>query len=142
MTKKIALVTGGTRGIGAAISIALKEAGYKVAATYAARDDVAEEFSKAHHIAVFKWDIANFDACVEGVKKISEKLHGPVDVLVNNAGITRDGAMHNMDGKQWNEVIETNLNSCFYMARAVIDSMRERKFERIINISSMTGQLG
>ncbi|MEK6745690.1 MAG: acetoacetyl-CoA reductase [Pseudomonadota bacterium] len=141
-TKRIALVSGGTRGIGAAISIALKNAGYKVAATYAARDDVAEAFSKEHHIAVFKWDIADYDACVEGMKKVSAKLGGHVDVLVNNAGITRDGAMHKMDGKQWNEVIDTNLNSCFYMSRAVIDSMREHKFGRIINISSMNGQLG
>ncbi len=141
-TKRIALVSGGTRGIGAAISIALKNAGYKVAATYAARDDVAEAFSKEHHIAVFKWDIADYDACVEGIKKVSAKLGGHVDVLVNNAGITRDGAMHKMDGKQWNEVIDTNLNSCFYMSRAVIDSMREHKFGRIINISSMNGQLG
>lgn len=142
MTKRIALVSGGTRGIGAAISIALKNAGYKVAATYAARDDVAEAFSKEHHIAVFKWDIADYDACVDGIKKVSAKLGGHIDVLVNNAGITRDGAMHKMDGKQWNEVIDTNLNSCFYMSRAVIDSMREHKFGRIINISSMNGQLG
>lgn len=142
MTKRTALVSGGTRGIGAAISIALKNAGYKVAATYAARDDVAEAFSKEHHIAVFKWDIADYDACVEGIKKVSAKLGGHIDVLVNNAGITRDGAMHKMDGKQWNEVIDTNLNSCFYMSRAVIDSMREHKFGRIINISSMNGQLG
>ncbi len=142
MTKKIAVVSGGTRGIGAAISIALKNAGYKVAATYAARDDVAEEFSKAHGIAVFKWDIADYDACVEGIKKVSAKLGRHIDVLVNNAGITRDGAMHKMDGAQWNEVIATNLNSCFYMTRAVIDSMREHKFGRIINISSMNGQLG
>jgi acetoacetyl-CoA reductase len=142
MTKRIALVSGGTRGIGAAISIALKHAGYKVAATYAARDDVAEAFSKEHHIAVFKWDIADFDACVEGIKKVSAKLGGHIDVLVNNAGITKDGAMHKMDGKQWNDVIATNLNSCFYMSRAVIDSMREHKFGRIINISSMNGQLG
>lgn len=142
MTKRIALVSGGTRGIGAAISIALKNAGYKVAATYAARDDVAEAFSKEHHISVFKWDIADFNACVEGVKKVSAKFGGHIDILVNNAGITRDGAMHKMDDKQWNEVIDTNLNSCFYMARAVIDSMREHKFGRIINISSMNGQLG
>ena len=142
MTKRIALVSGGTRGIGAAISIALKNAGYKVAATYATRDDVAEAFSKEHHIAVFKWDIADYDACVEGMKKVSAKLGGHVDVLVNNAGITRDGAMHKMTGDQWNDVIATNLNSCFYMTRAVIDSMRDHKFGRIINISSMNGQLG
>ncbi len=142
MTKRIAVVSGGTRGIGSAISIAMKKAGYKVAATYAARDDVAEEFSKEHGIAVFKWDIADYDACVEGIKKVSAKLGGHVDILVNNAGITRDGAMHKMDAKQWSDVIETNLNSCFYMSRAVIDSMRDHKFGRIINISSMNGQLG
>jgi acetoacetyl-CoA reductase len=113
-----------------------------VAATYAARDDVAQEFSKEHGIAVFKWDISNFDACIEGVKKVSAELGGNIQVLVNNAGITRDGAMHKMDAAQWNAVIDTNLNSCFYMSRAVIDSMRENKFGRIINISSMNGQLG
>lgn len=142
MSQRIAIVTGGTRGIGAAISIALKVSGYKVAATYAARDDVAQEFSKEHGIAVFKWDISDFDACVEGVKKVSAELGGNIQVLVNNAGITRDGAMHKMDAAQWNAVIDTNLNSCFYMSRAVIDSMRENKFGRIINISSMNGQLG
>lgn len=142
MTKRIALVTGGTRGIGEAISIALKKAGYKVAATYAGNDDAANAFHKEHGIEVFKWDVSDFDACAAGVKQVSEKLGGAVDVLVNNAGITRDGAMHKMTGAQWNEVINTNLNSCFYMSRAVIDSMRDKKFGRIINISSMNGQLG
>ncbi|MEQ1789246.1 MAG: acetoacetyl-CoA reductase [Rickettsiales bacterium] len=142
MTKRIAIVTGGTRGIGAAISIALRNAGYSVAATYAARDDVAEAFSTEHGIPAFKWDIADYDSCVEGVKKVYNKLGGQVEVLVNNAGITRDGAMHKMDAKQWNDVIATNLNACFYMSRAVIDSMRDNKFGRIINISSMNGQLG
>lgn len=141
-TKKIAIVTGGTRGIGAAISIALKNAGYKVAATYAGNDDAANTFHKDHGIAVFKWDVSDFDACVAGVKQVSEKLGGSVAVLVNNAGITKDGAMHKMTAIQWNEVINTNLNSCFYMSRAVIDSMRDAKFGRIINISSMNGQLG
>jgi len=142
MTKKIAIVTGGTRGIGAAISIALKKAGYKVAAVYAGNEDAANSFHKETGIHVFKWDVSDFDACAAGVKQVSEKLGGAVAVLVNNAGITRDGAMHKMDGKQWNEVISTNLNSCFYMSRAVIDSMRDHKFGRIINISSMNGQLG
>lgn len=141
-TNRIALISGGTRGIGAAISIALKKTGYNVAATYATRDDVAEAFSKKQGISVFKWDIADFDACVAGIKKVSDKLGGKIDILVNNAGITRDGAMHKMTAAQWNEVITTNLNSCFYMSRAVIDSMRENKFGRIINISSMNGQLG
>lgn len=142
MKHRIAIVTGGTRGIGAAISIGLKKAGYKVAANYAARDDVAEAFSKEHGVSVFKWDISDYNACVAGVKKVSETLGGPVDILVNNAGITRDGAMHKMTPTQWEEVINTNLNSCFYMSRAVLDSMREHKFGRIINISSMNGQLG
>lgn len=139
---RIALVTGGTRGIGAAISIALKNAGYKVAANYASRDDVAQAFEKEHGIPVFKWDIADFDACQKGVADVAAKLGGPVDILVNNAGITRDSAMHKMTAENWNLVIQTNLNSCFYMSRALIESMREAKFGRIINISSMNGQLG
>lgn len=139
---RIALVTGGTRGIGAAISIALKNAGYKVAANYASRDDVAQAFEKEHGIPVFKWDIADFDACQKGVTDVAAKLGGPVDILVNNAGITRDSAMHKMTAENWNLVIQTNLNSCFYMSRALIESMREAKFGRIINISSMNGQLG
>ena len=142
MTQRIALVTGGTRGIGAAISIALKKSGYKVAATYAGNDDSAKAFHEKNGIEIFKWDVSDFDACATGVKQVSEKLGGAVDVLVNNAGITRDGAMHKMTAAQWNEVINTNLNSCFYMSRALIDSMRDRKFGRIINISSMNGQLG
>jgi acetoacetyl-CoA reductase len=139
---RIALVTGGTRGIGAAISIALKKAGYKVAANYAHNEDAALAFKKEHGIEVFKFDIAEFDACQQGVKAVEAAMGGPVDVLVNNAGITKDSAMHKMDEKKWREVVITNLNSCFYMARAVIESMRERKFGRIINISSMNGQLG
>lgn len=142
MTQRIALVTGGTRGIGAAISIELKKAGYKVAANYASRDEVAEAFKKEHGISVFKWDISHFGECQEGVKKVEAELGGPVDVLVNNAGITRDGAMHKMNEEQWNVVIQTNLNSCFYMSRAVIEGMRSRSFGRIVNISSMNGQLG
>jgi acetoacetyl-CoA reductase len=142
MTQRIALVTGGTRGIGAAISIALKKAGYKVAANYAQNEETANAFKKEHGIEVFKFDIADFDACQEGVKTVEAALGGPVDVLINNAGITRDTAMHKMDEKKFREVIITNLNSCFYMSRAVIEGMRERKFGRIINISSMNGQLG
>jgi acetoacetyl-CoA reductase len=142
MTQRIALVTGGTRGIGAAISIALKNAGYKVAANYAGNDDAANAFNKEHGIGVFKWDVSDFEACQAGVKAVEAGLGGTVEVLVNNAGITRDGAMHKMDAKSWGEVIDTNLNSCFYMARSVIDAMRDKKFGRIINISSMNGQLG
>lgn len=139
---RIALVTGGTRGIGAAISISLKNAGYKVAANYARNDEAAEAFKKEHGIEVFKFDIADFNACQQGVKTVESTLGGPVDVLVNNAGITRDTAMHKMDEQKFREVIITNLNSCFYMSRAVIEGMRDRKFGRIINISSMNGQMG
>jgi acetoacetyl-CoA reductase len=142
MTQRIALVTGGTRGIGAAISIALKNAGYKVAANYASNDAAAKEFARVTGISTYKWDISDSDACNQGVKMIAAELGGPVDVLVNNAGITRDAAMHKLDDVKWNEVISTNLNSAFYMSRAVIETMRENKFGRIINISSMNGQLG
>jgi acetoacetyl-CoA reductase len=141
MGSRIALVTGGTRGIGGAISIALKSAGYKVAANYASRDDVAESFEKATGIPVYKWDITDFAACQKGVKQIEKDL-GSVEVLINNAGITRDSAMHKMPFDGWQAVIDTNLTSCFSMSRVVIESMREKKFGRIINISSVNGQLG
>ena len=139
---RIALVTGGTRGIGAAISISLKNAGYKVAANYASNDDAAKEFAKVTSIPTYKWDISDEEACKQGAKKIADDLGGTVEVLVNNAGITRDGVMHKMSADNWNAVIETNLNSVFYMSRSVLDSMRDKKFGRIINISSMNGQLG
>jgi acetoacetyl-CoA reductase len=139
---RLALVTGGTRGIGGAISIALKAAGYKVAANYGSRDDVAESFEKATGISVYKWDIADFDACTKGVARITKDFGGTVDVLVNNAGITRDGVMHKMTYANWDAVLGTNLTSCFNTSRAVIESMREKKFGRIINISSINGQQG
>lgn len=139
---RIALVTGGTRGIGAAISIALKNAGYKVAANYASRDDVARDFAKVTGIHTYKWDISDAEACQQGAQVVASELGGPVDVLVNNAGITRDSVMHKMQPENWEAVIQTNLNSCYYMTRAVLDSMRDRKYGRIINISSMNGQLG
>jgi len=139
---RIAIVTGGTRGIGAAISVALKNAGYKVAANYAGNDEAATAFTKETGIEAFKWDVADFAACQAGVKEVEAKFGGPVEILVNNAGITRDSAMHKMTDKNWEAVIDTNLNSCFYMSRALIEGMRERKFGRIINISSMNGQLG
>lgn len=142
MTQRIALVTGGTRGIGAAISIALKNAGYKVAANYAGNDEAAAAFKKETGIETFKFNIADFTECQNGVKEVVAKLGGNVDVLVNNAGITRDTAMHKMDEQKWREVVITDLNSCFYMSRAVIEGMREKGFGRIINISSMNGQLG
>lgn len=139
---KIALVTGGTRGIGKSISLALKEQGYTVIANYASRDEAAQEFTRETSIATYKWDISDFAACQEAVAKISTDRGAPISILVNNAGITRDGAMHKMAFEAWNEVIATNLNSCFNMARAVIDPMREQKFGRIISISSVNGQLG
>ncbi|RTL77135.1 MAG: acetoacetyl-CoA reductase [Bradyrhizobiaceae bacterium] len=138
---RTALVTGGTRGIGAAISKALKGAGYNVAASYAGNDEVAAKFKAETGIAVYKWDVASFDACAAGVKKVEAEV-GPVDVLVNNAGITRDTPFHKMTLDQWNAVINTNLGSLFNMSRQVIEGMRARKFGRIINISSINGQKG
>src|SRR5215470_1814013 len=138
---RVALVTGGTRGIGAAISKALKGAGYKVAASYAGNDAAAEKFKAETGIGVYKWDVASFDACAAGVKKVEAEV-GPVDVLVNNAGITRDGAFHKMTVEQWSAAINTNLGSLFNMSRQVIEGMRARKFGRIINISSINGQKG
>ncbi|MBN9599196.1 MAG: acetoacetyl-CoA reductase [Afipia sp.] len=138
---RTALVTGGTRGIGAAISKALKEAGYKVAASYAGNDDAAAKFKAETGVPVYKWDVGSFDACAEGVKKVEADL-GPIEVLVNNAGITRDVPFHKMTQDQWNAVITTNLGSLFNMTRQVIEGMRARKFGRIINISSINGQKG
>src|SRR5512142_1950574 len=138
---RVALVTGGTRGIGAAISKALKDAGYKVAASYAGNDAAAEKFKAETGIPVYKWDVSSFDACAAGVKKVEADL-GPIDVLVNNAGITRDGAFHKMTLEQWNAVINTNLGSLFNVTRPVIEGMRARKFGRIINVSSINGQKG
>jgi acetoacetyl-CoA reductase len=138
---RVAVVTGGTRGIGEAISVGLKDAGYKVAAVYAGNDEKAREFSERTGIAVFKWDVSNFEACKEGLGKVAAEL-GPVDIVVNNAGITRDGVLHRMTFEQWNDVIQTNLTSCFNMCRNVIDGMRERGFGRIVNIGSINGQAG
>ena len=138
---RVALVTGGTRGIGAAISKALKAAGYKVAASYAGNDAAADKFKMETGIPVYKWDVSSFDACADGVKKVEADL-GPVDVLINNAGITKDGAFHKMTLEQWNAVINTNLGSLFNMTRQVIEGMRARKFGRVINISSINGQKG
>src|SRR6201998_2305157 len=138
---RVALVTGGTRGIGAAISKALKAAGYKVAATYGSSDQAAQKFKAETGINVYKWDVSSFDACAAGVKKVEAEL-GPIDILVNNAGITRDTQLHRMKPEKWTEVINTNLGSLFNMCRNVIEGMRERKFGRIINISSINGQKG
>jgi len=138
---RVALVTGGTRGIGAAISRALKAAGYNVAASYAGNDAAAEKFKSETGVPVYKWDVASFDACGAGIKKVEADL-GPIEVLVNNAGITRDTPLHKMSVEQWNAVINTNLGSLFNMTRHVIEGMRSRKFGRIINISSINGQKG
>ena len=138
---RVALVTGGTRGIGEAISVALKAAGYKVAANYAGNDEAAKAFTEKTGIAAFKWDVSDFESCKAGIAKVEAEL-GPVEVLVNNAGITRDGQFHKMSLEQWSAVINTNLNSAFNMTRPVIEGMRERKFGRIICISSINGQKG
>ncbi|SLN26041.1 acetoacetyl-CoA reductase [Oceanibacterium hippocampi] len=138
---RVALVTGGTRGIGAAISIGLKNAGYVVAANYAGNDERARAFNQEHGIDVYKFDVSDFDACAAGVAQV-EKDHGPVEVLVNNAGITRDGTLQRMDKMSWQAVVDTNLGSCYNMCHAVIGSMRERKFGRIVNIGSINGQAG
>src|SRR6201986_4484742 len=138
---RVALVTGGTRGIGASISKALKSAGYAVAANYAGNDEAAEKFKAETGIPVYKWDVSSFEACAAGVKQVEAEL-GPVEILVNNAGITRDAQLHRMKPEQWTTVINTNLGSLFNMSRQVIEGMRERKFGRIINISSINGQKG
>jgi acetoacetyl-CoA reductase len=138
---RVAVVTGGTRGIGRAISMTLKNAGYSVAANYGADDRAARQFNEETGIPVFKFDVGDFNACAESVKKIEAQL-GPIEVLVNNAGITRDATMHRMNYEQWNAVIQTNLSSCFNMSRAVIEGMRARSFGRIVNIGSINGQAG
>lgn len=138
---RVAVVTGGTRGIGAAISKALAADGYKVAAVYAGNDAAAEAFRAETGVSVYKWDVGDADACAEGLARVAADL-GPVDILVNNAGITRDGMFHRMKFDQWREVMRTNLDSMFTMTRPLIDGMRERGFGRIINISSINGQKG
>ncbi len=138
---RVALVTGGTRGIGAAISRGLKEAGFRVAANYGGNDEAANKFKAESGIPVYKWDVADFEACKAGIAQVESDL-GPIEVLVNNAGITRDTTLHRMTPEQWRAVIATNLDSLFYMTRAVIEGMRERSFGRIINISSVNGQKG
>ena len=138
---RVALVTGGTRGIGEAISIALKDAGCKVAANYGGNDERAREFSDRTGIGVYKFDVGDFAAVSDGVARVEADL-GPIDILVNNAGITRDGTMHRMPFDNWDDVIRTNLTSCFNCSRAVIEGMRARKFGRIVNIGSINGQGG
>lgn len=138
---RVALVTGGSRGIGAAISVALKAAGYRVAANYAGNDEAAAKFTAETGIPTFKWSVADYDACVAGLREVEAAL-GPVEILVNNAGITRDAMFHKMTPQQWREVIDTNLTGLFNMTHPVWPGMRERKFGRVINISSINGQKG
>lgn len=141
MTARVAAVTGGTRGIGAAVARALGAEGYRVVAVYAGNDERARAFNAETGIPVYKWDVSDFAACEAGVARVAAEV-GPVEVLVNNAGITRDATMHRMTRDMWRAVIDTNLGSCFNMARCVIDDMRRRGFGRIVNIGSINGQAG
>ena len=138
---RVAVVTGGSRGIGEAISIALRDAGMTVAANYAGNDERARAFTERTGIRTYKWDVADLDACIAGIRQVESEL-GPVEVLVNNAGITRDGTMKKMGREAWDEVIDVNLGGCFNMAKAVFDGMAERGYGRIVNIGSINGQAG
>ena len=138
---RVAIVTGGTRGIGEAISVALKNAGYKVAANYMGNDERAKAFADRTAIAIYKWDVADFDACQAGVKQVEAAL-GPVEIVVNNAGITRDGTMRKMARNGWDEVLDTNLGGCFNMCKAAWEGMLSRNFGRVVNIGSINGQAG
>ena len=138
---RVAIVTGGTRGIGEAISLALQDAGMIVAANYAGNEEKARAFTDRTGIAAYKWDVGDYDACHEGVTKVAAEL-GPVDVVINNAGITRDGTILKMSRDMWEDVIRINLGGCFNMAHAVFPGMRDRKWGRIVNIGSINGQAG
>jgi acetoacetyl-CoA reductase len=138
---RVALVTGGTRGIGEAISLTLKDAGYTVVATYAGNEEAANQFTADTGIPAYRFDVGDYEACQAAVQSIESDV-GAVEILVNNAGITRDGTMHKMTFEQWNQVIQTNLGSCFNMCHAVLNGMRERSFGRIVNIGSINGQAG
>ena len=138
---RVALVTGGTRGIGKAISVALKNAGYSVVANYFGNTEAAEEFSKETDIPAYRFDVSSYPEVDAAVQKISAEI-GPIEIVINYAGITRDTTIHRMCYEQWEDVIHTNLSSCFNTARAVIDSMRDRGFGRIVNIGSLNGQAG
>jgi acetoacetyl-CoA reductase len=138
---RVAIVTGGTRGIGGAISKALKAAGYKVAANYAGNDEAAQKFKASTGIPVYKWDVSSYESCAAGIKQVEADL-GPIEVLVNNAGITRDATMRKMDRHAWDEVLDTDLGGCFNMCKLVWDSMMARSFGRIVNIGSINGQAG
>ena len=138
---RVAIVTGGTRGIGEAISLALREAGVTVAANYAGNDEKARAFTERTGIAAYRWDVGDYDACQEGVAKVADEL-GTVDIVVNNAGITRDGTILKMSRDMWEDVIRINLGGCFNMAKAVFPGMKDRKWGRIVNIGSINGQAG
>ena len=138
---RVAIVTGGTRGIGAAVSVALRDAGYVVAAGYGGDDETARRFTAETGVRAWKWDVGDFEQCEDAVSEIGSAL-GPVDILVNNAGITRDATMHKMTCRDWTDVIQTNLSSCFNMSSAVLNGMRSRSFGRIVNIGSVNGQAG
>jgi len=138
---RVAIVTGGTRGIGKAISVMLAEKGYNVAANYGGDDVKAKAFTDETGIPAYKWDVSDFDACAAGVAQVKADL-GPIEIVVNNAGITRDGTLHRMDPQKWQEVINTNLGSCFNMCRATVEDMRAAKFGRVVNIGSINGQAG
>ena len=138
---RVALVTGGTRGIGEIVSAELKQTGCKVAANYAGNVERAEAFSKKHGIPTYKWDVSDFTACEENIARIEKDL-GPIDIVVNNAGITRDGTMHRMTHERWQEVLDVNLGGCFNVCHCVIPGMRTRKFGRIVNVGSINGQAG
>jgi acetoacetyl-CoA reductase len=138
---RVAIVTGGTRGIGEAVSVALKNKGYKVAANYCGNDERAKAFTERTGIPAYKWDVSNFDECAAGVAKVVADL-GPVDIIVNNAGITRDATMRKMTRAGWDEVMDTNLGGCFNLCKACWDGMLDRGFGRVINIGSINGQAG
>ena len=138
---RVAIVTGGTRGIGHAISVALKEAGFNVAANYAGNDAAAQKFRDETGIPTFKWDVGDYEACSAGLKKVEQEL-GPVEVVINNAGITKDAMLHRMTPQMWNEVMRVNLGSMFNMTQPLLDGMRSRNWGRIVNISSINGQKG
>jgi acetoacetyl-CoA reductase len=138
---RVAIVTGGTRGIGHAISVALKEAGFSVAANYAGNDAAAQKFKDETGIPTFKWDVGDYEACSAGLKKVEQEL-GPVEVVINNAGITKDAMLHRMTPQMWNEVMRVNLGSMFNMTQPLLDGMRSRNWGRIVNISSINGQKG
>lgn len=139
---RLAIVTGGIRGLGAAISRSLLASGYRVAAAYGRNKETAEQFHLATGIPVFRWDVANFQECADGVQAVTQAFGGPADILVNNAGITRDAMLHKMAPADWNDVIAGDISSCFNMTRAVIEEMRKRGFGRVVNVSSINGQKG